>query len=113
MMVPLSIPIAALFGQEQSVNDLIWLYLIIVPFSYGFQGIIMLLVSSLNAMHKPVTAFYWNFMRLFVYTLPLAWLGSWLYGIEGLFAGITMGNIVGGVMGYLYALKLRKEALVS
>ncbi|WCE29900.1 MATE family efflux transporter [Vibrio sp. SCSIO 43137] len=111
MMVPLSIPIAALFGQEQPVNDLIWLYLVIVPFSYGFQGIIMLLVSSLNAMHKPLVAFYWNFMRLFIFTLPVAWLGSWFYGIEGLFAGITIGNIAGGVLGYLYALKLRKEAL--
>ncbi len=112
MMVPLSIPLAALFGREQSVNDLIWLYLVIVPFSYGFQGIIMLLVSSLNAMHKPLTAFYWNFMRLFIYTLPVAWLGSWLYGVEGLFIGITVGNVVGGVLGYLYALKLRKEALM-
>jgi Na+-driven multidrug efflux pump len=111
MMIPLSIPIAALFGREEAVNDLIWLYLIIVPFSYGFQGIIMLLVSSLNAMHQPLQAFYWSFMRLFIFTLPAAWIGSWLYGIQGLFAGVLIGNMVGGVCGYLYALRLRREML--
>lgn len=113
MMVPLSIPLAALFGQEESVNDLIWLYLIIVPFSYGFQGIIMVLVSSLNAMHQPLKAFYWSFMRLFIFTLPAAWIGSWLYDIQGLFIGIALGNIAGGVLGYLYALRLRREMTLS
>jgi Na+-driven multidrug efflux pump len=48
-------------------------------------------------------------MRLFVFTLPGAWVGSLVYDIEGLFIGIAVGNIVGGVLGYLYALKLRKE----
>lgn len=111
MMVPLSIPLAALFGQEQSVNDLIWLYLVIVPFSYGFQGIVMLLVSSLNAMHQPFAAFGWSFMRLFIFTLPAAWVGSQFWGIQGLFFGIAIGNVAGGVLGYLYALRLRHQAI--
>ena len=109
MMVPLSIPLSALFSQEQSVRDLLWHYLLVVPFSYGFQGILMMLVSGLNAMHQPMKAFRWSFMRLFVFTLPTAWIGSLLYGIEGLFIGIALGNVLGGVCGYLYALKLRRE----
>ncbi|MDN3696388.1 MULTISPECIES: MATE family efflux transporter [Vibrio] len=109
MMVPLSIPLSALFSQEQSVRDLLWHYLLVVPFSYGFQGILMMLVSGLNAMHQPMKAFRWSFMRLFVFTLPTAWVGSLLYGIEGLFIGIALGNVLGGVCGYLYALKLRRE----
>ncbi|TNF19796.1 MAG: MATE family efflux transporter, partial [Vibrionaceae bacterium] len=47
MMVPLSIPLAALFSQEQAVRDLLWHYLLVVPFSYGFQGVVMMLVSAL------------------------------------------------------------------
>jgi Na+-driven multidrug efflux pump len=109
MMVPLSIPLAALFGREQVVNDLIWLYLVIVPFSYGFQGVIMLLVSALNAMHRPLHAFMWSFYRLFLFTLPAAWLGSVMYGIQGLFIGVAVGNVLGGILGYLYAIKLRRE----
>jgi Na+-driven multidrug efflux pump len=113
MMVPLSIPIAALFGQEQAVNDLIWLYLVIVPVSYGFQGIIMLLVSSFNAMHRPLQAFGWSFLRLFVFTLPAAWIGSWLYEIQGLFIGIAAGNVFGGILGWLYARRVRSQALAE
>lgn len=111
MMVPLSIPIAKLFSQEQAVSDLLWHYLLVVPFSYGFQGVIMMLVSSLNALHEPLKAFQWSFMRLFIFTLPCAWLGSLWMGIEGLFIGIAVGNIVGGIWGYLYAIKLRKHYL--
>lgn len=111
MMVPLSIPLAALFSQEQTVKDLLWHYLLVVPFSYGFQGVVMMLVSGLNAMHKPLQAFQWSFMRLFVFTLPSAWLGSYLYGIEGLFVGIALGNITGGMLGYLFAVKERKHHL--
>ncbi|UUM30816.1 MATE family efflux transporter [Vibrio japonicus] len=111
MMVPLSIPLAALFSQEQEVKNLLWHYLLVVPFSYGFQGIVMMLIAGLNALHQPLRAFQWSFMRLFFFTLPGAWIGSLVYDIEGLFIGIALGNIVGGILGYLYALKLRKEYL--
>lgn len=113
LMVPLSIPLAALFSQEQAVKDLLWHYLLVVPFSYGFQGVMMMLVSGLNALHQPMKAFLWSFMRLFAFTLPCAWLGSQLYDIEGLFVGIAIGNIIGGTLGYLYAVKLRAQHLNS
>ncbi|EJL6390054.1 MATE family efflux transporter [Vibrio vulnificus] len=113
MMVPLSIPLAALFSQEQAVRDLLWHYLLVVPFSYGFLGIVMMLVSGLNAMHQPLNAFRWSVIRLFVFTLPAAYLGSWLYDIEGLFIGIAVGNILVGLCSYLYALKQRKQQLAT
>lgn len=111
MMVPLSVPFANLFSQEESVRHLLWLYLVCVPLSYGFQGIIMVLVSSLNAMHKPLPAFIWSCLRLFVFTVPCAWIGSQWFGITGLFIGVAIGNVLGGIFGYLYALTLRRELL--
>ena len=113
MMVPLSIPLAALFSQEDAVKNLLWHYLLVVPFSYGFQGIVMMLVSGLNAMHKPLRAFQWSFMRLFIFTLPSAWVGSQIYSIEGLFIGIAVGNTLGGLLGYLFALRERKLTLIE
>ncbi len=110
-MVPLSIPLAALFSQEESVKNLLWHYLLVVPFSYGFQGIVMILISGLNAMHKPLHAFQWSFMRLFIFTLPVAWVGSHFYAVEGLFIGIAVGNTLGGLLGYLFALRERKLVL--
>ncbi len=110
-MVPLSIPLAALFSQEENVKNILWHYLLVVPFSYGFQGVVMILVSGLNAMHKPLLAFKWSFMRLFVFTLPAAWFGSYLYDVEGLFIGIAVGNILGGLLSYMFALRERKLML--
>lgn len=110
LMVPLSMPIAALFSQEQSVQDTLWHFLLIVPISYGFQGLVMMVVSCLNAMHLPLKAFMWNFSRLFIFTLPSAWVGSQFYGVEGLFIGIAVGNVIGGIAAYGYALKMRSAA---
>lgn len=110
MMVPLSIPLAALFSQEESVRGILWHYLLVVPFSYGFQGIVMMLISGMNAMHQPLKAFQWSFMRLFVFTLPFAWIGSQIDGVEGLFIGLALGNIMGGISGYCFALRVRAKA---
>lgn len=102
LIVPLSIPLSHLFSQDGLVQHGLWMYLICVPFSYGFQGIIMVLVSSLNAMQKPLHSFSWSFMRLFIFTLPTAWVGSHYYGMEGLFIGIAIGNVFGGTTAWIY-----------
>ncbi|SJN57439.1 Multidrug export protein MepA [Vibrio ruber DSM 16370] len=111
MMVPLSIPISALFSQETQVREILWHYLLIVPLSYGFQGIVMMIVSALNALHQPLKAFSWNFMRLFIFILPSAWIGSQLWQVNGLFVGIAIGNILSGICGYFQALSLRRQTL--
>lgn len=52
-------------------------------------------------------------MRLFVFTLPAAWIGSHVYGIEGLFIGIALGNTMGGLLGYWFALRERRITLAE
>jgi Na+-driven multidrug efflux pump len=101
--------VSSLFSDDSQVTELIWIYLVLVPFSYGFQGVMALLVSAFNAMHKPIEAFKWSAMRLFIFTLPLAALGNWIFDIEGMFVGIALGNFFGGVVAYMSAIKLRDE----
>ncbi|MDF4793824.1 MATE family efflux transporter, partial [Vibrio parahaemolyticus] len=44
---------------------------------------------------------------------PAAWVGSQVYSIEGLFIGIALGNTLGGLLGYMFALRERKLTLIE
>ena len=92
--------IASIFAKEAEVADLIKLFLWILPLGYGLQGIIILNNSSINALHKPMIALGLSVVRLFVCYLPLAYLGSLIYGLAGLFAGALLGNILMAMISY-------------
>ncbi|MFD2166584.1 MATE family efflux transporter [Thalassotalea euphylliae] len=92
--------IADAFSQEQEVADLIKLFIYTLPLGYGLQGIIILTNSSFNALHKPMVALVLSVIRLFVCYVPLAYLGSKFYGIEGFFIGALCGNLVMAFISY-------------
>ena len=93
VMWGLSSWIAVAFANEAEVSVLIQLFLMIVPLGYGMQGIIILTNSSLNAMHRPMTALTLSVIRLFVFFVPISVAGSFLFELKGLFAGTVIANI--------------------
>ncbi|PKG82912.1 MATE family efflux transporter [Colwellia sp. 75C3] len=92
--------IASVFTKEAEVAELIKLFIWILPLGYGLQGIVILTNSSFNALHKPMIALGLSVVRLFVCYLPLAYLGSLLFGLAGLFAGALLGNILMAMISY-------------
>lgn len=94
--------VAAVFAEEASVARDIRLFLLIVPLGYGLQGIIILANSSFNAMHLPMSALILSILRLFVCYVPIAWLGSYLYGLEGLFWGCVIANLFTACISYFW-----------
>jgi Na+-driven multidrug efflux pump len=106
--------IASLFAQEASVVRDITLFLYIVPLAYGVQGIIILTNSSFNAMHKPMSALLLSILRLFVFYVPIASLGSYFYGLEGLFWGCVIANLVTSILAYVWFTRnLRNEMALA
>ena len=93
IMWVLSTWIGAAFAKEPEVSALIQLFLMIVPLGYGMQGIIILTNSSLNAMHRPMSALALSVIRLFVFFVPISVAASYLYGLKGLFWGTVIANI--------------------
>lgn len=91
-LVAASGTIATVFSDDPEVMQTIRLFVWIMPLGYGLQGIIILTNSSLNALHQPAAALYLSIMRFFVFYVPLAWLGSLLYGLTGFFVGAVAGN---------------------
>ena len=92
--------IADVFAKEQSVAQIIELFMWILPLGYGLQGVIILTNSSFNALHKPMVALALSILRLFVCYVPLAYLGSLYYGLLGLFVGALLGNVIMAFISY-------------
>jgi putative MATE family efflux protein len=105
LLVLFSPLIAEAFAKEQHVADVIQLFIWILPLGYGLQGVIILTNSSFNALHKPFTALVLSIIRLFVCYVPLAYLGSQLYGLTGLFLGALLGNVVMAYISYHFFIK--------
>ena len=90
--------ISQLFSKDILVQKTIKLYLWTIPISYGFYGTVSLINASLNAINKPYIAISISSLRLFVFYIPLAWFGSKLYQLKGLFIGASLGNILMGII---------------
>jgi putative MATE family efflux protein len=94
--------IASIFAKDEQVAEYIQLFLFIVPLGYGLQGIIILTNSSLNALHKPMGALILSIIRLFVCYVPIAYLGSYFFGLYGLFWGCVVANFFTACMSYYW-----------
>lgn len=90
--------IAMIFNNEQDVINVIVMYLMFVSVGYGFQGVMFITSGTFNAMHKPYKAMLMNIIRMFVLYVPLAWMGSHIWGLPGLFAGVGISAITGGII---------------
>ncbi|MEX2367829.1 MAG: MATE family efflux transporter [Pseudohongiellaceae bacterium] len=92
--------LAAGFSDNPQVISIIRIYLLILPLTYGAHGVVVLVMVSLNVLRRPRTALMLTVIRLLVLYLPLAWAGSQLWGISGLFAGAACGNVLAGILAY-------------
>ncbi len=86
--------IAAVFTQDPEVKRAIQLFIWILPLGYGLQGVIILTNSAFNALHQPMVALYLSIARFFIFYVPLAWMGSQMFGLAGFYAGALAGNIL-------------------
>ena len=97
--------IAPIFNDDKVVIASLVLFLRIIPISYGRYGISALVNSIFNALGKPLQASLIIILHLFVFVLPLAYLGSKVYELKGVFIGIAVGNGAGGLIAYLMVQK--------
>ena len=100
LLLVFSSQIAAVFTNNTNVMEVIIWYLMILPLTYGAHGVVVLVMVSLNVLRRPRTALMLTIIRLMVLYLPLAWLGSQLMGIRGLFIGAACGNVLAGLIAY-------------
>ncbi|KHT62168.1 Fis family transcriptional regulator [Photobacterium gaetbulicola] len=93
-------PLTSLLTSEAEVGHILALHLTWVPLSLGPLGICMLMVSVCNALTMPMRALVISALRLFVCFLPLLWIGANYGGVEGLFLGAMLGNLMAGAVAW-------------
>jgi len=73
-----------------------------VPLSYGALGIINIFSSTFNALGKPLPSVAMTLSRMFLLYVPLAYLGSWLFGLQGVFVAACLSNVAVGLGVYIW-----------
>ena len=102
LMALLAAPLAGLLVDTAPVQAYLALLIRWLPPSYGLLGVCMLVVSASNALGWPMRAMLISFLRLFLCYLPLLWLGYQLGDFGGLALGAAFGNLLAGVMAWMF-----------
>ena len=76
--------VASAFYKDPEVVEVAAKYLLIVPISYGAFGIISISHTTFNALGKPLPSMLITVVRMLFLYVPLAYLESVLFGINGI-----------------------------
>lgn len=89
--------IAALFSDEPAVQQTIIEYIRWLPIGYFGMGVVLCVNSALNSLQKTSHSMVLNTVRLFIFYVPGAFIGSYLAGYSGLLIGAALGNLIIGL----------------
>lgn len=102
VLAPTSGAIASVFDPNPEVVAIASQYLIIVPISYAGAGGILIASATFNALGKPLPSVIMTLTRTLILYVPLAYLGSKLLGVSGIFAAACFANLAVGIGAYLW-----------
>jgi putative MATE family efflux protein len=91
-----------LFSDDAEVVSVTTTYLRIVPLGYGAAGIIMVVNAAFNGIGKPLPAVAISVGRTLVLYVPLAYAGSHLLGVPGIFAAACFSDVLSGIIAYAW-----------
>jgi len=80
-------------------------YLMIVSITFSFLGIVMMTSSVANGIGNPIPALIFTFSRLLVLYLPLVWVLSNYYGLQGIYIATAASNLIVGVAAWYWSSK--------
>ena len=89
----------SLINDEPVVVATATTYLYIIPMTIGFIGMANVANGAFNAMSRPLPALCLSVLRLFVFYVPLALLGSHYFGYLGVFVAMAGTNVIVGLWG--------------
>lgn len=98
-------PVAGIFNENPVVISTIVSYVLMVSVTYGLLGVLMLSGSTFNALNKPMPSAVLSIVRMVILYIPLAYLGSYIWGLKGIFGAAAAANIAAGTAAYYWLKK--------
>lgn len=87
-----------MINDETEVVEAATTYLLIIPVSLGFMGVMGVASACFNALGKPTPPLVLSLLRLVVVLIPLALIGRALAGYAGVFVATAVANIAVGIL---------------
>ncbi len=99
----------SLFSTNAEVLDVGNIYLWVVPVSFGLEGVVMVINAAFNGIGRPLPAVMISVSRMVLLTIPVAYLLSLVWGVTGIFIGVSLANILSGVFAWVWFKRLCDE----
>ncbi|UTW48176.1 MATE family efflux transporter [Bacterioplanoides sp. SCSIO 12839] len=90
--------LATLFSDDLAVQETIIEFVRWLPIGYFGMGVVLCVNSALNSLQKTSSSMVLNAVRLFVFYVPGAFVGSYLWDYSGLLIGAALGNLIIGLL---------------
>jgi Na+-driven multidrug efflux pump len=63
---------------------------------------VLLVRTALNVLNRPFQAAALTVIQMFVLYIPLAYIGSYLFGVPGIFVAAAAANVIAGIVAYIW-----------
>ena len=95
--------LAQIFTSDPEVVSYARVYLIIMPLGMAFFAVLMVITTAFNSYQQSNLTLSSNVIRVFVFYIPLIFLGNLMFGLIGIFIACVLANALGTLLGwYIY-----------
>jgi len=106
LLAPFAINI---FNQDPEVIGVGTRFLYIIPAGFAFIGLLQLAGTALNILHQPVKASAISLAQMFILYVPLAFILSRYFDLEGIFFAYIISYCCSGITAHFVVKKYLKE----
>lgn len=95
--------VAQIFSDDAEVREGAAMYLRIVPISLFGYGMVIIAAAAFNAIDQATRGLLYYAFRSAIFLLPLAYVGSMIADVRGVYIGIAAANAISGLGVAAYA----------
>ena len=89
-------------NENPDVIEATYVYLLLLPITYGFLGMGMVAGSTFVALGKPMQPLVLSITRMIVFYVPLALLLESIFGFAGIYLAAAICNVLMGGMAFFW-----------